>query len=348
MPSYEIEVIPGLEDLAEEELRSVRGVAVRGRGREGRISLRFDGDQKLLRGLRTAVAVHLVETFEVPRPRGLLGHEHFTRMLAGAVGIVKTSPPDQFHTIRLSAAGGDSSVFERLRTELASALELRPTAPGEDGDLLIAVRPALLPFVGWQVLARLTPRPLSARAWRVCNLPGALNATVASAMVRLTEPAQGDRFLNLACGSATLLVERRQLGAVALAVGCDTSLPALACAAENLKASELADQVALVRADCAHLPFADGSFDSLVVDLPYGMLTETPDKARALYAPFLAEAARVAISGGRLVAITARKGWLDAAIDEAAPLWQRVREVAIKIPFKSGAFPAHILVLRRG
>ena len=32
---------------------------------------------------------------------------------------------------------------------------------------------------GWEVLVRLTPRPLTARPWRVCNWPGALNAVVA-------------------------------------------------------------------------------------------------------------------------------------------------------------------------
>ena len=86
---------------------------------------------------------------------------------------------------------------------------------------------------------RLSPRPLTARAWRVCNLPGALNAVVAHAMVALSAPNPADRYLNLACGSGTLLVERLALGPARLAVGCDNAAGPLDCARANLRAAGL-------------------------------------------------------------------------------------------------------------
>ena len=64
-----------------------------------------------------------------------------------------------------------------------------------------------------------------------CDLRGALNASVAYVMATLAEPHRTERFVNLLCGSATLLIERLSLGPARLALGVDSSEPALACAA---------------------------------------------------------------------------------------------------------------------
>lgn len=61
---------------------------------------------------------------------------------------------------------------------------------------------------GWDVLVRLSTFPLSARSWRAEGYHAAVNATVAAAMVRLSQPRSGDRVVNLMCGSGTILVER--------------------------------------------------------------------------------------------------------------------------------------------
>ncbi|PZS02444.1 MAG: hypothetical protein DLM69_04080, partial [Candidatus Chloroheliales bacterium] len=90
--------------------------------------------------------------------------------------------------------------------------------------------------LGWEVLTRISPRPLVTRAWRVSNMPGALNATVAYAMVKLTKPRPDDVFLNLACGSGSLLIERLATVRARLAIGCDIDRAALNHAAANLAA----------------------------------------------------------------------------------------------------------------
>src|SRR5207302_4929243 len=93
------------------------------------------------------------------------------------------------------------------------------------------------PAGGWETLVRLSPRPLSARPWRVCNLPGALDATAASAIARLAGPRPDERYLNLASGSGTLLIERLALGPAGPAVGVELDPRALDCARRNLDAS---------------------------------------------------------------------------------------------------------------
>src|SRR5262249_39019682 len=85
-------------------------------------ALRFHyrGDLRALLGLRAVVAVYLVRAFSVPRPRGLLGHQHFEALLALIATVRKLHPPDAFRTLRLSAAGEDSAVLTRLKTDLAT------------------------------------------------------------------------------------------------------------------------------------------------------------------------------------------------------------------------------------
>ena len=73
------------------------------------------GPVELLLSLRSAVAVHIVERFAVSRPRALLGHEHFNRLLGAIREVVGLHPRGTFKTFRVSAAGSDSGTFRRLR-----------------------------------------------------------------------------------------------------------------------------------------------------------------------------------------------------------------------------------------
>src|SRR5690606_32638455 len=133
-------------------------------------------------------------------------------------------------TFRIAAAGADSPVFRRLSEELARATALRHDP--QDGELLLRFRRG---GPGWEALLRLTPRPLSARSWRVCNMAGGANATVAAAMADLA--GTGGSYLNLMCGSGTLLVERALAGPGGPCVGVDVSSEAVECARRNLAAA---------------------------------------------------------------------------------------------------------------
>lgn len=340
-PAVELEVIPGLEPLAAQEAIETLGVEAAVVG-EGRVAMDARPPLAMLSRLRVAVAAYVLMDFDVPRPLALLGHQALNRIVS-SIREVRAASPDTFSTLRLSAAGADSRAFGRLKAELAAACGLEP-ADGE-ADLLIRIRRSS-GARGWQVLIRTTPRPLSKRSWRVCDRPGALNATVASAMVGLEPGGPGERFINLACGSGTLLIERLGMGPARIAVGCDNDPAALKCAKENVQASGRT-AVKLICTDARAMPFEDSSFDRAVVDLPYGMLVGDPAGARDLYPGLLREAARVTRSGGSLVAITARKTWLDAALASTPGAWEARRVVPIRVPYASGTFAAHIFELHR-
>lgn len=269
---------------------------------EGVISATLAGDLRPLLGLQTIFSAYSVVTHPTPRPRGLLGHQHFTRLLAQIEAARRLAPAGSYQSLYLSAAGAESAVLTRLKDELASALDLQLAS--HEGDLLLRLRRPPDGSPGWQTLVRLSPRPLATRPWRACNYEGALNAAVAHAMCRLTRPSPDDHYLNLACGSGSLLIERLACAPARRVVGVDIAGEALACARQNLAQTRRGGMVRLVQADAAELPFPTASFDVLTADLPFGHLVGTHQANLENYPRWLDEAARLLRPGGRLCLIT--------------------------------------------
>ena len=344
---YEVETVSGLEEYARREIRRRLGKAAQivGTQIEGRVSLQYNGSIRRFDEFRTAVAVHRVEEFAVPGPRALLGHQHLTRLLAAIQSVLDARPGAAFQTFRIAAAGAGSRVFMRLRQEIADATGLQQ-AEGA-AHLQISVRRSTAEEEGWQALIRTSPMPLSARRWRVCDMPGALNGAVASAMVSLTGTRPTERMLNLCCGSGTLVIERLGMGAATSVTGVDISASALQCADANLRAAGHRSSVSLVQADCARLPIPDASVDTINADLPYGMLRNDSGDIASLYHSALAESARVAAAEASMVLITTRRRALLAALAEV-PSWNLLTEIPISIPHSRGYITPQIYLLRRG
>lgn len=343
---YEVEVIPGLEGVARAELRRAlrQQVTIQSPRKEGLIPIRYSGQPEALLDLQTVLAVYECQHFAVPRPKALLGQAAFDQLLAWIAAVRALYAPDAFSTFRISAAGAESSVLVRLREELAArtGLEFVP----EEGDLLIRLRRPLDGAEGWEILVRLSPRPLSVRPWRVCNLPGALNASVAQAMVQLSLPHPDDVVLNLCCGSATLLIERLAAAPARIAVGCDNDRQARDCGRENVAASSY-EQTQITAWDAGALPTPDAWVDVVLVDLPFGQLVGSHNDNVVLYRRLLREATRVTIGGGLLVALTQDLRLWQRLVADAAADWTLDQELPIKLPSGSGHLHPRIFVLRR-
>lgn len=332
-------MLEGLAGLLREEL-AASGADVLSEHPDG-LRVRAAGAAKLL-GSRLASAVYARLGFPVPRPRALLGDEHFRR-LAGALRETAGSPA-RFRGFRFAAAGSDSAVFRRL----AASLEVATGLPfdADAGELLVRVRPD--PHgQGWEALLRLTPRPLSARPWRVCNRPGGLNATLAAAMNRLAGERPGDRYLNLMCGSGTLLVERFLAGPAAALTGLDADAEAIACTRRNLAAAGAGRACRLLASDVRSAALSEGGFDVIAVDLPWGDAVGSHQENVRLHPAVLDRAARLAAPGARLVLLTHelrlfQRVLSEQALAEPAP-WRVDRELRVA---HGGHFP-HAYLLRR-
>ncbi|HZU17994.1 MAG TPA: methyltransferase [Candidatus Dormibacteraeota bacterium] len=336
----ECEVLPGLEGFLARELRRRLAGRVQGLVDSGRGGLRFrlHGPLVDLLSLRTAQAAFLVLEFAGQRPTALLGDQNLRRLTA-AVDLVRgLHPPHAFAGFRFSAAGRDSTTFRRLAAALAEQTGLRHEP--ESGELLIRVRPAP---GGWQALVRLSPRPLATRPWRVHNLPGALNATIAAAMVELTQPRPQDRFLNLMCGSGTLIVERLLRAPATEVVGCDHSQQALRATQANLAAAGLEGRARLLLADATQTGLPASGFDAICADPPYGNLVGSHHQNLLLYPALLREGARLAAPGAVLALVTHELRLLESCLRES-PAWELERSLRV---FQSGQRPAIYLLRRR-
>lgn len=337
------EVLPGVEPFAQAELAAA-GATVQHVG-SGEIAFASASWEPLYR-LRRCVAVYRLSTFDVPRPKALLGDRDFRRLIA-SLDEVRAHSSEPFASFRFGAAGSDSSVFRRLADAIADATDLLYDA--EAGELLVRVRPASDGGSGWHVLQRLTPRPLSARAWRVCNMAGGLNATLAAALHDLAlagvDPGRADlRYLNAMCGSGTLLVEWRLAGARGAAVGCDVAPEAVVCTHENAGAAGIAGVVEVRHEDATHLDAADESFDLVTSDLPWGDAVGSHGGNRTLYPAFLDEASRLLAPDGILTVLTHEIQLFEELLRDR-PAWRVDRVVRV---FHGGHWPRMYRLVRNG
>jgi 23S rRNA G2445 N2-methylase RlmL len=341
-PTLQIEalVAEGLEPFARQELRSFdRPLKLLDEAEGEPIRFAYSGGPRALFHLRTVTSLYLRHSYAVPRPRGLLGDENLRRLLDQVATVRAMHPPETFTTLFISAAGAETAVLQRLKEELANRTGL---AIGEDdGDLLLRMRRSA-DGEGWDVLARLTPRPLATRKWRVCNMQGALNGTVAYVMTLLTRPHPNDLFLNIGCGSGTILIERLFAGEVRRAIGCDTSEEALECARQNVAAAGMSERCELQSWDARALPLNDGSVGALCADLPFGHLVGSHNENVQLYPAMLDEAARVAQPRALGVFLTHELRLMERYL-EGTHQWQLERQIKVGL---GGLYP-RIFVLRR-
>lgn len=271
-------------------------------------------------------------SYDVPRPKALLGQQYWDEIVATARDIVGRG---SYSTLMVDAAGADSTVMQRIVQTLGTSLGL--TVVADDADLQMRIRNR----AGyWEVLFRITPRPLGTRTWRVCNYPGALNAVVAAAMVRFGGVYPEDRILNMACGSGTILIERLARGPVGKAIGCDTNTEALACARQNIAAAGYTKHITVETWDATQTPLPEASVDLIYIDLPFGQLIGTHHTNLTLYPAMLYEASRLLAPGGRMVVITHEIRLLRAVLEEIVTL-QATDEVQVSV---GGMAPLMVLI----
>ena len=333
-PTYEADVLAGLADLAEQELKQLSNTRILSKNTE-HIKFRYNGPTSAFGTLRLISAINQHLHFDVPRPKALLGDQHYRRLNQTITRIRQTQT---FTSFRFAAAGSNSSVFTRLADALTKSTGL--AYDPENGDLVIRVVPGAS---GWDVAIRLTPRPLSARSWRVCNREGGLNATLAAAMNDISNPNTKDHYLNAMCGSGTLLIERALAQRAKSLTGIDINPDAIKCAQQNINSSGVRDVVLLEGDVCdGELVLPVARFDVITADLPWGDAVGSHEQNALLYPRFLAAAGRLSHALTRLVVLTHEVKLFERVLGEQS-VWQvkRVMRVA-----HSGHHPRLYLLVR--
>ena len=298
---WTVSALNGTQDIVRDELvrRFPRDCTILSHTRDDEIHFTFAGDEHRLLSLSTAQTLLLRKDFDVIRPRSLLSPERMAAVvdLMRSAGSVKGAmAPSSF---RFDAAGSESPTMRRIADQIEQHTDLPFNQ--KDGDCVIALRPGK---TGWEVLCRVGNRPLATRDWRRVNYLGSLNAAIASCMVELARPQKGDRYLNLMCGSGTLLIERLLRQPTRTAIGIDISEKAVSATRENVKAAGLSDKAQIVTGDARATEFPDESFDTITTDLPWGENLGSRKSNLPLYRETLKEATRLCRSAGFMVVLT--------------------------------------------
>ena len=158
---------------------------------------------------------------------------------------------------------------------------------------------------------RLSDETMRHRTYKVAQVEASLRPTVARALVMLSEPADGDVFLDPMCGAGTILIERGLCGRYAQLLGGDLCPTAVAATRTNI--GPRYQPIAIRQWDARNLPLGDGSVDRVVCNLPFGKKIGEPHALRPLYAGFAREVARVLKPGGVAVCLTSERTLLAEA-----------------------------------
>jgi tRNA (guanine10-N2)-dimethyltransferase len=231
---------------------------------------RASGVDRIAAGLATARGIEHPETLAYTRRVcRLVGT--CESAIEDAVALVDAATVDRTGTVAVRARDvrGLSGVdTQRAERRLGDVLVDR----GFDVDLerpdhtLVALFSDDLAALGW--LACETVRDFSARAPtdKPFFQPGSMAPMDARAIANVAGAAPGKRLLDPMCGTGGLLVEAGLAGAAV--VGVDAQAKMARGARRNLR--EYLDDGSVVRGDATRLPFADGGFDGVAVDAPYG------------------------------------------------------------------------------
>jgi 23S rRNA G2445 N2-methylase RlmL len=172
---------------------------------------------------------------------------------------------------------------------------------------------------------RLSDQTMRHRTYKQEHLPASLRPTVAAAMVRLGAARVGQAVLDPMCGAGTILAEQLALGKFQ-ALGGDRELTAVRAASANLRRL---GSVFLARWDATRLPLPDQSIDRILSNPPFGKQLGRPAEIGPLYRRMVPEYDRVLRPGGRAVLLVAELAALRTAVAKVP--WKKQCEVRVRV-----------------
>jgi tRNA (guanine6-N2)-methyltransferase len=185
---------------------------------------------------------------------------------------------------------------------------------------------------------RLTTESLHQRT-RVAHVPASLNPTLGYALCVLSDPQEGEVFLDPTCGAGTLPIERAAIGPARMLAGDIWPQP-VEMAHRNFEAHDL--RVGLCRWDARRLPLAPDSVDKVCVNLPWGRRAGSHTVNKHLYPGLTREMARVLKVGGLAVMLSLEKRMMQRVVGRHG--WLRVERT---LPVSVGGLKPTIYLVRK-
>lgn len=270
--------VPGLRDIVLKELDKYSEFSFIEKNKDS-IYVDFIDDFNLLRNLRSVARVYIVIRGPKYNPMYVSNHKS---ILSGLMEmVINKNEPGSFKTFKITCAGSDSTEVKEIDSYIEDTFRL---SKKEEADMKVHI----VKIVDmWEVGLQITPRPLSFREYKVRNMSGAMDPTIAYSLNSLCNLEQAKTYLNVFSGSATLLIEAGQCYQnLDKLIGFDIDKDRLSLSIQNIKKAGLIKKVQIKEADIFNHPDL-GKFDVIVSDLPFGMVISKDEDLERLYKTFI-------------------------------------------------------------
>lgn len=301
-----LEFISGLKEVVINEIKQFPNLNII-KIEESFIHLDFTQDISLLKDLRSILrAFIIIESYNY-NPPYINNHKS---IIGNMISLI-TKEDNSFETFKIICAGSDSLIIQSISDYIQSTYGLTES---EDADMKIHI----IKNGGiWEVGAQISPKPLSVRSYKVRDMEGAMNPTIAYAVNSLCGLESVESYLNIFSGSATLLIEAGQCYKnIKQLIGFDNNKEALSLSIKNIKEAGLIKVIKVKEADIFDKP-SFGMFDAITADLPFGMLVSKFENLETLYQSFIEYSRKTLKDEGVLVVYTVKSDMLKKIIKQS-------------------------------
>ena len=270
--------------------------------------LDFTQDLTVIKRLRSVSRAYIVVQNSKYNTLYISNHKS---ILGNLIETITSGNKDAFKTFRITCAGSDSPEVRSIAEYIQRTYGLTEE---EEADMKIHI---VKPDEIWEVGIQITPRPLSVRDYKVKNMSGAMDPTIAYAVNSLCELEHVNSYLNIFSGSATLLIEAGQCYPnLKQLIGFDNDKKRISLAMQNIKKAGLIKEIQLKEKDIFDKPDL-GKFDVITSDLPFGMTISKNEDLENLYRCFVEYCQETLNQGGKLVVYTSEHEILKKIILES-------------------------------
>jgi len=302
-----LDFIPGLREIVLNEISQYANLRVI-KEEEDSLYLDFVQDFTEIKHLRSVSRAYIILQNSKYNPSYISNHKS---ILGGLMEIVINGNKDKLKTFKIICAGSNSPKIRSIAEYIQRTYKL---AEKEDGDIEIHI---VKSDEIWEVGIQITPKPLSFRDYKIKNMSGAMNPTIAYAMNSLCELENANSYLNIFSGSATLLIEAGQCYPnLKQLIGFDNDKKHISLAIQNIKKAGLIKKIQLKEKNIFDKPDL-GRFDVITSDLPFGMCISKNEDLKNLYRCFVEYCQETLNWGGKLVVYTSEHEILKKIILES-------------------------------
>lgn len=300
--------ITGLGDVVLNEISQYKGLHVDNKG-ESIFYLDYIQNLNKIKHLRSISQAYVIIQDSKFNPLYIVKHKS---ILSDLINTVILGDKNAFKSFKVICAGPNSPEVRGIAEYIQKTYGL---IEKREADLKVHI--VKNPDKIWEIGVQITPRPLSFRDYKIKNMSGAMDPTIAYAINSLCNLGNVSSYLNIFSGSATLLIEAglsypnlNQL------VGFDNDKKHISLAIQNIKKAGLIKRIQLKEKDIFNRPDL-GKFEVITSDLPFGMAVSKGEDLEKLYGCFIEYCEKSLNHGGKLAVYTSEYDILEKIIQKS-------------------------------